>query len=148
MEVSKLKKRTKQDGMTLVEVLCAMLILSFVMVTVVYALVYRIHSFKKTREKTTAIVIAQSAIEEINKYPSTAIPSAQKYYVAKNGENLIRSESKPKDFTELYEVNATNTTNSSSFGMLYDINVTVKYAYMRGSGGFLGNIVLNTQRGR
>lgn len=147
MEVSVLKNK---KGFSIVELLIAVVILGFVIVSLLTAFAQRMQTDNNTNYKNTAITLAEAKIEEYLKFPSSQIttiypvsPATAVDYIVMHGTSRPITSANDPDLNRQFR----RTVEVIQDGNLSTINVTVEYGYIARNQNYPFSVVLTTQRG-
>jgi type II secretion system protein I len=145
------KNNRSNEGFTLVEALIAMAIIGFVIVTILEGFSHQQMATRRLRDKNAAIRLADVKMQEMCKYTSGQLDSAQgittEYIIPKEKmfQIYVGEDNNPNDPMQFRRT--TVVQRMDVLGQLVSIQVLVEYGKSRGAESYLFRIVLSTIRG-
>jgi type II secretion system protein I len=131
----------KSNGFTLIETLIAIALITFVVISILGAFSQVQLNTRQVGDKNLALVLAESKMEELLKYPASQMTAATTIdYAIKSGNSFNVQTSNPS-LTNQFR----RTVSITAAGTLMNVLVTVEYAYNGAS--YPGRVSLNSRRG-
>jgi type II secretion system protein I len=138
MEGSKL---TKRNGFTLIETLLAIMLIAIVVVSILGAFSQVQLNTRQVGDKNLALVLAESRMEELMKYPGSQLVAATTVdYALKRGNSFVILTSDPGGTNQFRR-----TTTVTAAGALMNVLVIVEYGFT--GGVYPGRVSMNSRRG-
>lgn len=138
-------------GFTLVEALIAMAIISFVIVTILGGFTHQQMATRRLTDKNIAIQLADMKMQEMAKYSSTQLSTADRLtteYILHTGKTFEVFEGEDNDPNDPNQFRRTTLVERADIlGKLFSIRVLVQYGKSRGAPSYRFKIALSTMRG-
>lgn len=132
---------TKRNGFTLIETLLAIMLIAIVVVSILGAFSQVQLNTRQVGDKNLALVLAESRMEELMKYPGSQLVAGTTVdYALKRGNSFVILTSDPGGTNQFRRI-----TTVSTEGALMNVRVIVQYGYT--GSVYPGRVSLNSRRG-